>query len=663
MVTSLASTGFCRALLTAAALAVALPAQTLVQGSFDADAGQLVYRDDCFRGTAQPAFASGFWNGGAGRGGSGGCLQMELGGLDDQVIEGMSGGWVGEFELSQDLLPGQAVVLSFWFRMVQGSNYETDEFSEVLLSVDGEEIGELPNQYLAQMRGNGNGGATPTTGWRSFRAELTDLTAGTHEFVIGGYNNKKTAVDEVTQFFVDDVHLGFEAAADVPGGVAAALAGLDYQRFVDNMAMLSSFGDRVQGSPDYLDAEAWLAAELEAAGYTVEYHDFMFHGFPRRNIYVTKVGAINPDRMFIVSAHLDGVGNGGAVDDDASGVSLVLECARAIARPEFETDCSIRFLFFNSEETGIFGSGAYVGDRHALQGVESPPGSGLYPEPRWLGMIQHDMILYDHGFPPQPNQIPEADMDFEYQASSACAQQSQALAELLLSGNLEHALRYPAEIGDNMALTDSVRFQDFCAAVSVRENMRATELALGSNPHHHAPTDVMSSYSEDDMRFGFDVLRTTLGSVAGLAGLQLRPNPVVASFGGGCPGAAGIPRLIAFSEGLPTTGEQFDLLITDLADEGVPIGLLGFSDTEYAGLSLPANLGFLGLGGCTLYTSVERSFALLNQRGAALWPLQVPADPALIHEVFNLQVLVMDESALPVEVSLSNALKARIGAP
>jgi len=37
--------------------------------------------------------------------------------------------------------------------------------------------------------------------------------------------------------------------------------------------------------------------------------------------------------------------------------------------------------------------------REPLQGKEDPPGSGRYPEPRWLGMIQHDMMMWDHGMP------------------------------------------------------------------------------------------------------------------------------------------------------------------------------------------------------------------------------------------------------------------------
>ena len=75
----------------------------------------------------------------------------------------------------------------------------------------------------------------------------------------------------------------------------------------------------------------------------------------------------------------------------------------------------------------------YVAQRQALQGKEDPPGSGRYPEPKWLGMIQHDMMLFDHGMPRadgtvSKEQRPEADVNIEFQVSSKFASQSQALA-------------------------------------------------------------------------------------------------------------------------------------------------------------------------------------------------------------------------------------------
>ena len=332
--------------------------------------------------------------------------------------------------------------------------------------------------------------------------------------MIGAYNSKKTDVDETTTVLIDDVLL-MEAGA----GARAAVTSLDFDRFKDNIRVLSDFGDRTQGAPSNIAAGQWLETQLKAAGYAVQRHRFTYNGQPRDSIYVTKVGTRFPDQMYIVSAHMDGRGGGGAANDDASGCSLVLEAARALAG--MQTAVSVRFIFWNNEETGLNGSTAYVSQRLSQQGIESPPGSGNYPEPRWLGMIQHDQILFDHGLPPQPNQIPNADIDVEYQASSTYATQSQQLANALRAGNQTYSVRYPAQVGSNMNYTDSVPFQNYTATVSVRDNQRVAEIGNGSNPHWHQPSDLYTAFSEDDFQLGFNAVQMTLGTVAELAGTTL----------------------------------------------------------------------------------------------------------------------------------------------
>ncbi|HXI58990.1 MAG TPA: M20/M25/M40 family metallo-hydrolase, partial [Polyangia bacterium] len=217
----------------------------------------------------------------------------------------------------------------------------------------------------------------------------------------------------------DDSGAGGAPSLDAPvisatGAAAMLVAGLSPQRFRDNIKTVAGFGDRLQGSTRFDAASAWLDQTLSGLGYTVEHHSYTFQGGPRINTFVTKVGSTSPDRMYIVGAHLDGRGNGGGADDDGSGVSLVLEVARAFAPATVQTDVSIRFAFWCNEETGMDGSRAYVTDRAARQGVEDPPGSHKFPEPRWLGMIQHDMMLYDHGLPPGPTQRPGADINIDY---------------------------------------------------------------------------------------------------------------------------------------------------------------------------------------------------------------------------------------------------------
>src|SRR5207302_4044582 len=117
----------------------------------------------------------------------------------------------------------------------------------------------------------------------------------------------------------------------------------------------------------------------------------------RQEVFCTKVGTTHPNEMYIIGGHMDGIGWGEAANDDGSGTALVMELARIFSMPDVQTDRTIRFALWNNEETGLNGAYAYVAQRADLQGEEFPAGSGKFPEPTWLGMIQHDMMMWDHG--------------------------------------------------------------------------------------------------------------------------------------------------------------------------------------------------------------------------------------------------------------------------
>jgi hypothetical protein len=248
---------------------------------------------------------------------------------------------------------------------------------------------------------------------------------------------------------------------------------------------------------------------------------------PREEVYCTKIGTTRPDEMYIVGAHMDGHGWGEAANDDGSGTALVMELARIFSSPDVQTERSIRFILWNNEETGLNGSRAYVAQRKDLQGQENPVGSGKYPEPKWLGMIQHDMMLFDHGMPRadgtvNKEQRPEADVNIEFQVNSKMASESQALAWFFEHANERYASDYPAAVGNHMTNTDSVPFQDHTAAISLRENERGTQIGSGWDPQWHQPTDLFSTYSDKDFLLGLNAAQTTLAAVAQLAGAALR---------------------------------------------------------------------------------------------------------------------------------------------
>jgi hypothetical protein len=248
---------------------------------------------------------------------------------------------------------------------------------------------------------------------------------------------------------------------------------------------------------------------------------------PREQVYCTKVGSTRPQEMYIVGAHMDGHGWGEAVNDNGSGTALVMELARIFSMPDVTTDVSIRFALWNNEETGLNGARAYVQQRQALQGKEDPAGSGRYPEPRWLGMIQHDMMMWDHGMPRpdgtwNPEQRPEADVNIEFQSQSKRADDSMKLAFLFRYANEKYATDYPAAVGPHMTNTDSTPFMDIVPSISLRENERGMHTGAGWNPTWHQPIDVFATFSDKDFRLGLNAAQTTLGAVAELAGAKVK---------------------------------------------------------------------------------------------------------------------------------------------
>jgi hypothetical protein len=247
---------------------------------------------------------------------------------------------------------------------------------------------------------------------------------------------------------------------------------------------------------------------------------------PREEVYCTKIGSMHPEEMYIVGAHMDGIGWGEAANDDGSGTALVMELARVFSGPDVHTERSIRFALWNSEEGGLRGARAYADQRKDLQGKEQPAGSGQYPEPKWLGMIEHDMMLFDHGMPRKDGtlskeQRPEADVNIEYQMNAKFADAAMALAHRFQLANEKYATDYPANIGPHMSNTDSTPFMDLTAAISLRENERGAQIGNGWDPQHHQPTDVYSFYNDDDFRLGLNAAQTTLATVVQLAGATL----------------------------------------------------------------------------------------------------------------------------------------------
>jgi uncharacterized repeat protein (TIGR01451 family) len=175
-------------------------AATIFESRFDTGPDGFVYVDDAFRATRQPAYASGtrLPTGGF----SGGGLNVVLGGINDEDILNMSGGWRRSFNLTTS----RRVSASLRIKLNQSPHFESDEFSQALLGIDGRLVSQVAGRdYLARVAGNGEGGSAITSGWMQVTVDLGVLSAGNHSLTIGGFNNKKTYNNERTDIFIDDV--------------------------------------------------------------------------------------------------------------------------------------------------------------------------------------------------------------------------------------------------------------------------------------------------------------------------------------------------------------------------------------------------------------------------------------------------------------------------
>jgi carboxypeptidase Q len=81
---------------------------------------------------------------------------------------------------------------------------------------------------------------------------------------------------------------------------------------------------------------------------------------PSENIVGEIAGAVHPEKVVIVGAHLDSWDLGTGATDDGFGAAAVLGAAQALVRTGLRPARTLRFMLFTGEEEGLLGSRAYV---------------------------------------------------------------------------------------------------------------------------------------------------------------------------------------------------------------------------------------------------------------------------------------------------------------
>jgi len=112
------------------------------------------------------------------------------------------------------------------------------------------------------------------------------------------------------------------------------------------------------GYPQLEQAAQYIEREFLKIGWDVKQDHFQWEGESYKNIVAEKKGRTSPNRVFILGAHYDTVPGSPGADDNASGISVLLEVARNIQAGQLEF--TVRLVAFSLEEYNFVGSTHYV---------------------------------------------------------------------------------------------------------------------------------------------------------------------------------------------------------------------------------------------------------------------------------------------------------------
>lgn len=105
---------------------------------------------------------------------------------------------------------------------------------------------------------------------------------------------------------------------------------------------------------------------FQSIGLPVDYDYYYLYSLERRNVIAQQTGLLQPERIFLLTAHLDSYAgssnttNVPGADDNASGSAGLMHIAQILSQYDFA--CTLRYALFTGEEQGLHGSREYATD-------------------------------------------------------------------------------------------------------------------------------------------------------------------------------------------------------------------------------------------------------------------------------------------------------------
>ena len=286
-------------------------------------------------------------------------------------------------------------------------------------------------------------------------------------------------------------------ASDMGKAAADQVSQTSYDDFLANWLYTRTGHSRGPSGAQHDPARDHILALFQSYGLSAQLEPFVYSGRDGENVVATQVGTLYPNRVYIIGGHYDSVSNPGA-DDNASGVAAVLECARILS--QYQTNCTIKYVAFDLEELGLYGSKAYV---------QMHPGEDI------RGMISADMVCYD----PNTNKARlygrTASNPIKNALAAAITEYGQGLTPNILGQNdaSDHA---PFEAAGYQA----------CLII---------EDQVYNNPYYHTQTDCYDTPGYLNMPFAVKMTRSICGWLVDAAGVQVLINALKFQYPNGLP--------------------------------------------------------------------------------------------------------------------------------
>lgn len=119
-------------------------------------------------------------------------------------------------------------------------------------------------------------------------------------------------------------------------------------------------GNRAVGTQGGLASADYILDHAKKAGFTTNLQAFENREKTKGQNVIVEIPGESKQDIILLGAHYDSVKMGPGINDNASGVALLLELMAQLSQQKIKPKHSIHLAFWDSEEVGIAGSQAYV---------------------------------------------------------------------------------------------------------------------------------------------------------------------------------------------------------------------------------------------------------------------------------------------------------------